>query len=154
MISTIVSRSEVAAMSICNRCSKPWSASDFYKSCRTTCKVCVCAAVRRRRRENPTVQDYDRQRAKLPHRKDRAGLAVTRWRREHPDLYRAQNAINNGIREDKLHRKPCDTCGKSRNVFGIPADIEHPLETVRWRCALCHHRGRFLSTDLIERAMP
>jgi hypothetical protein len=135
-------------MSKCSKCNVPWSADSFYKSNRTTCKSCVCAAVRKRRRENPAVQSYERERAKLPHRRQRATLAVARWRREHPDLYRAQNAINNGIRDGKLHRRPCDTCGKSRNVFGIPADPEKPIEAVKWRCALYHHRARFQAKEM------
>lgn len=139
-------------MKTCRQCSEAKPLTEFYatsggRGTMGKCKACWKAIVTERRRTNPAVQQYDRERAKLPQRRAKSVDDVKRWRREHPDLYRAQNAINNAIRDGKLNRGRCGDCGTDKNVFGIATDPDNPLAAT-WRCALCHHRGRFAATSV------
>lgn len=106
------------------------------------CKDCWKAQVRLRRATNPDVQAYDRDRAKLPHRKKAAREVVIRWRKENPEAYRAQNAVNNAIRDGRLPKgEVCEVEGCARtDVHAHHDDYTKPLE-VRWLCPLHHHRG-------------
>lgn len=127
-------------------------AKSFNRAGIGTCRECWKARVTERRRTNPAVQAYDRERAKTPARRAKARQDVIRWRAENPELYRAQNTINNAIRDGKLKRGAC-ACGATKNVFGIAADPAEPLN-VKWRCALCYHRGRFAATPAVNEAHP
>lgn len=105
------------------------------------CKACWRAQVRLRRRTNPAVQAYDRERAKLPHRRAHNRAEVIKWRREHPEAYRAQTALNNAIRDGRLTKGDiceADGCGRT-DVHAHHDDYTKPLE-VRWLCPLHHHR--------------
>ena len=132
----------------CRKCGVRKSRNAFYATplnrdgCMGKCKECHKAAMKKNRRTNPAVQAAERQRAKLPHRRAKATIAAPRWREKNPQRYRAQNAINNAIRDGKLKRGAC-SCGAKKNVFGIPADPKKPLQRVGWKCARCYHRGRF-----------
>lgn len=72
--------------------------------------------------------------------------AYTRaWRRRNPEKYRAQNAVNNAIRDGKLERGPCEQAGSecSARVTAHHDDYAKPL-VVRWLCTFHHglvHRG-------------
>lgn len=112
--------------------------ADFYISSKVTCKVCY-----RRRRENPAVQAYDRERAKLPHRRDNSKRILERWLAQNPERRAAEVAICNAVRDGRLDRERCDRCGTDKHVFGIPQDLDNPLARVLWRCATCYHRSRF-----------
>lgn len=142
----------------CSKCFERKPLGDFYKHAKgydgrmAKCKECHKAAMKRNRLDNPAVQARERERAKLPHRRAKATADVKRWRRENPDLYRAQNAISNAVRDGKIERVNRCACGSTENVFGIPADVARPLDWITWRCALCHHRGRFAATPAEERA--
>lgn len=139
-----------AVTKVCNACGERKPHEDFYRQPKASdgrmgkCKECHKAAVILRSRTNPAVQEYDRQRAKLPHRREKAKRRVPSWRAENPALYQAQNAVNNAIRDGKLKRgKCCADCGSKKNLRGLPVDPSKPLDRVIWRCALCQHRGRF-----------
>lgn len=132
----------------CTDCQKPWSARAFYAGNKWQCKDCHKARVKARRREEPAVQKYDRERAKTPKRKAKARKLVIAWRDRYPERYRAKTALGNAIRDGKIKRGPCEKCGTTeRKTFGIHADYSKPLDVV-WRCALCHHRGRFAATPV------
>lgn len=137
-------------MKVCQKCREQKPACAFYAHPLTAdgllgrCKDCHKAAMKANRRDNPAVRTRDNERAKLPHRKVKARQDVIRWRAANPDLYKAQNAINNAIRDGKLTRGAC-ACGAKKHVFGIPADPNNPLSKIKWECARCHHRGRFES---------
>lgn len=103
------------------------------------CKECHKAAVRLRARTNPYVQEYDRARAKLPHRLANNSRISKRWRQENPDGYRAHTAVNNAVRDGRLLKEPCKICGTMKNLHAHHHDYKKPLE-VEWLCALHHHR--------------
>jgi len=60
------------------------------------------------------VQEYDRLRASQPQRRRAARVKSDRWRCDNPERYRAQNALNNGLRDGKIEKAPCEVCGGKR----------------------------------------
>lgn len=92
-----------------------------------------------RRLTNPYVQEYDRLRYQVPERRAKGVENAKRWRAKHPEAYRAQNAVNNAIRDGKLKKLPCAMCGSQENVQGHHKDYSKALDVV-WLCAKCHHR--------------
>ena len=103
------------------------------------CKGCHKAAVKLRRRTNPAVQAYDRERAKRPDRKAHNAANARRFREANPLAYTAQTAVNNALRDGRLTREPCLFCATIEHVHGHHRDYSKPLEVV-WLCAKCHHR--------------
>lgn len=122
---------------ICVNCNDEKGEGDFYKN-RRVCKECVCRSVRLRARTNPVVQQYDRERAKTPARKQHLRNVVKRWREDNPLAYRAQTAVSNAVRDGRLFKEPCSFCG-DENVHGHHKDYSKPLEVI-WLCPKCHHR--------------
>lgn len=141
----------------CSTCFERKPLDAFYKHSKgydgrmSKCKECHKAAVKLRSRTNPAVQEYDRQRAKKPHRRKAARKNVVNWRNKFPDKYAALTAVGNAVRDGKLTRGRTCACGSTKNVFGIHPDPAKPLDVV-WRCALCHHRSRFEAQPADERA--
>lgn len=130
-------------MKICIDCAISKSHSDFYLSGNgkpaAVCKECHKARMKRRRLTNPYVQEYDRARSKTPERREHSARISTLWRKQHPDAYRAQNAVNNAVRDHRLKKDPCSICGTSKDVHGHHKDYAKPLDVI-WLCAKCHHR--------------
>lgn len=122
----------------CTTCGESKGSDQFYAR-GARYKTCTIKAVKRRSLTNPKVQEYDRARAKRPDRVARASSVTKRWREKHPEAYRAQNAVNNAIRDGKLERGPCSICGTSKHVHGHHKDYSRPLD-VTWLCAKCHQR--------------
>lgn len=134
-------------MKSCTECGEHKALDEFYalganRSGRMgKCKVCWRAQVRERRRTNPAVQAYDRARAKTPARKAHARAIVIKWRREHPEAYKAETAVGNAIRDGRLDKgAACQVAGCDRtDVHAHHHDYSKPLE-VKWFCPLHHHR--------------
>jgi hypothetical protein len=92
-----------------------------------------------RRLTDPKVQEYDRKRAKTPRRQGHMKSVSAQWRKDHPEAYRAHNALNNALRDGRIQKQPCAVCGTDNNVHGHHSDYSRPLD-VKWLCAKCHHR--------------
>ena len=129
-------------MKACRRCGEEKDLSAFYKHSRMTdghlhiCKVCIRKQRQEHRANNPHVQEYDRKRGQLPHRKQQ----LKRLSQRQTDLGRrpAQNAVCNAVRDGKLLRpNNCSACGKACTPEGHHDDYSKPLE-VRWLCRSCH----------------
>lgn len=132
----------------CFACKQVKPINDFYRHSGMAdghlnkCKDCVRAAERHRRATNPAVQEYDRFRAKLPHRRDNAKRVLKRWIENNPEKYVARYTFTNAVRDGRAERKSeCEQCGSTKNVCGVQSDIREPLQ-VRWICARCNHRNR------------
>lgn len=100
------------------------------------CKDCVKVSVRERRfnqESRDRVLAYDRGRG---NRQDKAYFKE--YRAKYPNKYRAHNLINNAIRDKRLFKEPCETCGTTKTVHAHHDDYAKPLN-VRWLCA-AHHR--------------
>jgi len=132
-------------MKTCTSCAEQKQYSDFYAHPKAAdglfaiCKACHKKRMFERRRDDPSVRAYDRERAKQPHRIQAAYETSKRWRQKNPDAYRAQNAVNNALRDGKISRQPCAICSTTGRVHAHHKDYSKPLEVV-WLCARCHHR--------------
>lgn len=130
---------------LCKQCHDDKSASDFYERF-TVCKECHKSNVRTRARTNPKVQEYDRTRAKLPHRIEQARSITKRWRAKNPVAYQAHTAVSNAVRDGRLTKLPCEFCG-SEKVHAHHKDYTKPLDVI-WLCAKCHHRLHAMFPEL------
>ncbi len=124
---------------ICKVCDQDLDVSRFYKGVRSRCADCHKRAMKLIRLTNPRVQEYDRARAKEPARVIKSRANSRRWREKHPEAYRAQNALNNALRDGKLFREPCAVCGSKEHIHAHHKDYGRPLD-VTWLCAKCHQR--------------
>lgn len=126
-------------MKTCKKCSETKALSEFYKTGGKTCKACTCARVRERRLTDPKVRAYDRQRAKLPHRVERAKKITTEWRKKNPDAYKAHSEVNYALKTGAIVKGPCAICASDENIHAHHNDYSKPLDVI-WLCARCHHR--------------
>lgn len=130
-------------MKHCRDCNETKELADYYMTAKGApmhiCKACHKEAMRRNRLKNPEVQERERKRAKLPHRRATARRVAVLWREENPEAYKAQTKVGNAIRDGKLKRCPCTICGTTKHVHAHHKDYSKPLD-VTWLCARCHHR--------------
>lgn len=119
-------------MKTCTKCGESKPVSGFYERS-ASCKECTKAAVRKHRRLNERVRAYDRTRGARV-----SPESLASYRAQHPDAYRAHNAVSNALRDGKLAKEPCLFCGEER-VHGHHRDYGRPLDVI-WLCAKCHHR--------------
>lgn len=128
----------------CIQCHDEKPATDFYAHKEmaaghvNVCKECHKARMKARSRTNPRVQEYDRERAKLPSRKQRRTANSKQWRAKNPLAYKAHTEVNKAVRKGILIRLPCEFCGDT-NVHGHHKDYSKPLDVI-WLCAKCHNR--------------
>lgn len=131
-------------MKKCFKCGVVKALHDFYthKTMKdghlNKCKECAKTDVKKHRRENDSVREYDNRRSKEPHRLEMMRFISKRWREENPDGYRAHTAVGNAIRDGRLVRMPCEVCGNKRS-HAHHEDYAKPFD-VTWLCALHHHR--------------
>lgn len=137
----------------CRQCRTAKPLAEFYKTKRwysSACKECTKAAVRTYRAANlEKVQEYDRQRGLLPHRKeavkarahryaDRRGEQAAAANERHPVERRARVTLGNGLRDGRLIRPAaCQSCGAKERLDAHHPDYSKPLE-VMWLCKRCH----------------
>lgn len=127
-------------MKTCFKCGVVKSSNDFYKHKQMAdghlgkCKECTKLDMRIDRQTNPRVREYDRERAKLPERIARTTANTKRWRREHVDRQRAQNAAARASLTAPVH---CEGCGLPRRLEKHHHDYSKPLLVV-WLCKPCH----------------
>lgn len=136
----------------CRSCEKDLSVEAFYASNKSKCKDCVRAAVKANRAEKVDYyKEFDRQRGSLPHRvearreyqkteayRDSHRKSVAKQLAEHPERRSARVAVGNAVRDGRLEKQPCFTCGSSK-VEAHHADYSRPLDVV-WLCRT-HHRA-------------
>lgn len=131
-------------MKKCFKCGAEKALHEFYRHKKMAdghlgkCKECTKKDVRKHRRENNSVREYDRERYKRPRRKALTALVSKEWRKNNPDGYKAHTAVGNAIRDGKMKRLPCEVCGDAKS-HAHHKDYSKPFE-VRWLCALHHHR--------------
>jgi hypothetical protein len=132
-------------MPICRICGAHKDLSGFYprqvRQCGTVgeCKECTKRRVRLRRVKDDGVRAYDRSRASLPERVNLRARITREWRQANPAAYRAQTAVSNAVRDGRMSKMPCEVCGSTENLHAHHDDYSKPL-SVRWLCALHHHR--------------
>lgn len=135
-------------------CEKPLD--DFYRHPRMAdgrlgkCKECTKAEVRKNRQKRvDQYREYDRARANRPDRvaaraayaatdrgKERMRVGSKAYRSRHPQRVKANNAVNNAIRDGRLTPDPCHCCG-APGAEAHHADYSRPLD-VTWLCKEHH----------------
>lgn len=101
------------------------------------CKECSKHDIRKYRRENDSVREYDRQRYyDNSQRKLNIRDNVIEWRLRNPLGYKAHMIVNNAVRDGRLVKEACKICGDISS-HAHHNDYTKPLE-VEWFCALHH----------------
>lgn len=142
----------------CFKCGQTKCLADFYRHKMMAdghlnkCKECAKKDTRTNRSENiDYYQEYDRQRANLPHRVEArkqyqstenyrvsAAKGRKRYVKRHPEIRNAHIIVGNFLRDGKLI-KP-DTCAECRSTERLHAhhsDYSRPLDVV-WLFHTCH----------------
>lgn len=121
------------------------------------CKDCTKSDALKHRNENlEKIRQYDRERAKLPHRRASARQHTERWRKADP---RRQIAHNAAIRHHRKAPRCCQMCGLEKKLERHHPDYDLPLLVV-WVCKPCHaiadatRRTRESKTSASVRASP
>lgn len=127
----------------CFKCEIEWPLIYFYKHSEmkdghlNKCKKCTRTDSLNHRAANiDKVRLYDRERSKTGKRKERLAKNSKQWRKNNPEKYIAQNAVNNAVRDKRLVKGVCCVCG-DKNVHGHHEDYDRPLDVI-WLCPKHH----------------
>ena len=141
----------------CFKCGTEKPLHDFYRHSRMAdghvnkCKECNKKDVRENRRMRlDYYRKYDKKRyMESDERKascckyvkdhpEKAREYKRKWEKLNPEKKKAQNTVNNAVRDGKLIKPDtCQECGSSGIIHGHHDDYRKPLD-VRWLCAACH----------------
>jgi len=141
---------------ICFKCGKKKALSEFYKHPQmgdghlNKCKECTKKDSRKTRADNlDYYQEYDRNRPNAKERAQQAKLyqktkkgkiikakCSKNWGLNNPEKRKAQNMVNNAVRDGKIIKLPCEHCDNPKSQGHHP-DYTKPLEVI-WLCATCH----------------
>lgn len=142
-------------MLTCTICGVARSESDYYGSCRATCKDCYRARARAYRAANlERIKDYDRNRPNRATRnelnKENYRLSMgdeekkrkdrerkNKWRRRNAEKQQAHSMTNYAIATGKLVPQACASCGFAFAVEAHHEDYSKPL-SITWLCKPCH----------------
>lgn len=133
-------------MKTCFKCTKKKELSEFYKHPQmkdghsNKCKDCSKEDTSSHRKINiEKIREYDRKRARLPHRIKLNTENTRIFRKQFPLAYKAHSAVNNAVRDGRLIKPEiCSACNKEgRQIEGHHDDHSKPLE-VTWLCSACH----------------
>lgn len=132
------------AMKHCRTCGEFRPLSDYYAHTAMAdghlniCKSCVKERVASHRLINiEKIREYDRDRAKLPHRVANNTQNTKIYRSHFKQRASANSKVSRAVANGKLTKLPCAVCGASR-VEGHHPDYDRPLDVV-WLCA-AHHK--------------
>lgn len=132
----------MATEKTCFKCGVTKPLTEFYRHSMMAdghlnkCKACTKSDVRAHRAANDSVRQYDRERAKQPHRIAMRAQVVSEWRQAHPERRAAHLAVQYAIRRGQLKPLPCWVCGAKAEAHH--PDYSHPLDVV-WLCPR-HHK--------------
>lgn len=130
-------------MKTCTKCGTEKPLTEYHKKKRMAdghmnqCKVCVRKVWLKYRWDNiERRRKYDVERGAQPQRREKKKAYYARWRKEHPEKYKAHWTLNNAIRSGKMQRQPCTECGRE-DTHAHHHDYSKPLD-VEWLCPPCH----------------
>lgn len=133
----------MATVKTCFKCSTEKPLTEFYPHPMMAdghlnkCRECTKRDVREHRAANDSVREYDRQRGKLPHRRENVKRQQLKWMAAFPERKYAHGVVAKALKSGKLDRLPCWVCGGERSEAHHP-DYSHPLDVV-WLCPR-HHK--------------
>jgi hypothetical protein len=129
------------AQKTCFKCGAEKPLTEYYKHSKMAdghlnkCKECTKRDVKKHRRENDSVREYDRKRGNR-----QSYQCVKERRARYPMKYKAHTAVGNAVRDGRLVKPDCcENCGSDFALHGHHDDYAKPL-SVRWLCAKCHQR--------------
>ena len=131
----------------CFKCEEVKPLSDYYKHKKMAdghlnkCKKCTKGDVSSHRAANlEKTREYDRKRGGLRHRIESNTKRTKEFRRKFPERYKAHIALNNAVRDGKIHKPElCSVCGLRRQIEGHHDDYNKPIDVV-WLCSACHSK--------------
>lgn len=136
-------------MKKCFKCGLEKPLSEFYKHKMMAdghlnkCKECTKRDVALHRKDNiEKIREYDRGRAKLPHRVALRTENAADYRKRFPERAKANAAVARALRDGRLKKLPCFLCGQT-DVEGHHPDYSRPIDVV-WLCTK-HHRDIHLA---------
>lgn len=147
----------------CRECGEEKPLSSFYAHNQMAdgylnkCKRCVLDRVSKHRVSNiDRIRKHDRERGRTDHHRNmvatsaekaklrdpvayatRRSAASRIWALRNPEKKHATTVVNNALRDGRLIRGKCESCGTGDRVEGHHDDYSKPLQ-VRWLCAPCH----------------
>lgn len=131
-------------MKVCFKCGIKKEMKEFYKHKAMSdghlnkCKQCTKRDVRIHRANTESVREYDRTRAKFPHRKEHAKRIQAKWISENRDGARAHVKVRRAVKSGLIKKMPCEICGAER-VHAHHKDYSKPLDVI-WLCPRHHHK--------------
>lgn len=131
-------------MKQCFKCGVSKPLDDFYRHSKMAdgylgkCKECTKYDMRVDRQTKPRVREYDRNRAKLPHRIAQSYRITKAWRAKYPDRTKAHNKVARQMKAGEIVKpESCEGCGLKRAVEKHHPDYSRPV-LVLWLCKPCH----------------
>lgn len=131
-------------MKRCFKCNRLLALDEFYSHPMMAdgrlgkCKECTRRDTKANyRARHDYYRAYDRERNQTTERREKRREYAEHHKEAHPDHYSARVAVGNAVRDGKLTRLPCESCGDQRSE-AHHHDYSKPLD-VRWLC-LKHHR--------------
>ena len=129
-------------MKTCSKCKIEKSRSEFYKNqaqrdgLNGWCKECrkkhqqteVGKATQRRANQKYYQTDVGKGARRRNSRKDKA---------KYPEKIKARDAVNNALRDGRLHKKPCP-CGETKVQSHHESYEKENWLVVDWLCTKCH----------------
>ena len=126
-------------MKKCFKCGEEKDLSEFYKHKQMAdgrlnkCKKCAKSDSLNHRLDNiEKVREYDRKRG-ARQTKEYAAM----YKIKYPLKYKAHTMTGNAIRDGRLFKEPCSTCGSKEKIHAHHDDYAKPLN-IRWLCSSCH----------------
>lgn len=137
----------------CRVCHFVKPASSFYPHQGRECKECTKARIANHRANNiEKIREYDRQRARLPHRVENAKRIGKEWRENNPDRRDAQIKLLNAIRSGKVVRWPvCAVPECNGKPEAHHPDYSRPFDVV-WLCPAHHKQVHAMAKKLKKAA--
>ena len=127
----------------CFKCGLLKPLSEFYKHAMmgdghlNKCKVCNRKdAIATRAAKPEYYKAYDRTRAGLTHRREKAKVIQARWRSQFPNRKNAQQVLRRAVLKGVVMPQPCLMCGDKAEAHH--PDYDNPLG-VTWLCS-SHHK--------------
>lgn len=127
----------------CFKCKTVKPLTEFYRHAAMAdghvnkCKECNRQDVRSNRASKlEYYREYDKMRAKQPHRVKLALEVNRQWRSEDKRRVQCHNAVARAIKKGELVPQNCERCGDEKTV-AHHEDYDKPLDVV-WLCQPCH----------------
>jgi hypothetical protein len=139
---------------VCFKCKQEKPLSEFYKHKAMAdghlnkCKECTKNDVAIHRESNiEAIRQYDRDRAKLPHRVENNTKRTKEYRELNPEKYSAHGKVARAVRAGAIEVQPCAICGTFKRVEKHHPDYSKPLDVV-FLCSVHHHAVHHKGLDI------